>query len=176
MKDSDIADLRWAKDAAEIVELGVFFARNATKRPEYISHGEIQCELSRDGLGWDADAAALITASFENLHQSRFPKMVAGAWIKGKGPVAVAVVEIVEREKLKYATLEDLLVGEGSRLKGIGERMVRFIEEEMRSRGVDWLFLESGVRNEGAHRFFERLEYRQTSSVFAKRFSRKRRT
>jgi GNAT superfamily N-acetyltransferase len=102
--------------------------------------------------------------------------MVAGAWIKGKGPAAVAVVEIVEREKLKYATLEDLLVGEGSRLKGIGERMVRFIEEEMRSRGVDWLFLESGVRNEGAHRFFERLEYRQTSSVFAKRFSRKRRT
>jgi ribosomal protein S18 acetylase RimI-like enzyme len=158
------------------MELGAFFARNATKLAEYISHGEIQTELSRAGLGWATDATALITASFEDLHQGRFPKMVAGAWIEGKGPVAVAVVEIVERKKLKFATLEDLVVGEEARLKGLGERMVRFIEAEMRSRGVDWLFLESGVRNEGAHRFFERLDYRQTSSVFAKRLSRKRRT
>jgi GNAT superfamily N-acetyltransferase len=176
MKDSDIADLRWAKDAAEIMELGAFFARNATRLPEYISHGEIQCELSRDGLSWDADAAALIEADFEKLRRNRPPKMVAGMWVAGKGAVAVAVVKLVVLEKLKYAILEDLLVDEGARLEGIGERMVRFIEGEMRSRDVDWLFLESGVRNEGAHRFFENLEYRQTSKVFAKRFSRRRRT
>lgn len=176
MKNRHIAGVRWAKDAAEVAELGAFFARNAVGLPEYISHGEIQCELSRDGFSWDKKAAELIAVYFEQLSQDGFPAVAAGAWIDGKRPVAVAVVEIVERKKLKYAILEDLLVEEGSRLKGIGKRMVRFIEAEMRFRGVDWLFLENGVRNEGARRFFERLEYRQTSMVFAKRFSRRRQT
>jgi GNAT superfamily N-acetyltransferase len=175
MRDRGKADVRWAESEAEVVELGAFFARNAVKLPEYISHGEIQCELSRDGVSWDVKAAKSISAHFEQLSQDRLHALVAGAWIEGRGPVAVAVVEIVERGKLKYAILEDLLVEEGSRLKGIGERMVRFIETEMRSRRVDWLFLESGVRNERAHRFFEHLQYRQTSKVFAKRFSRRSR-
>lgn len=171
--DRSMAAIRWAKGAAEIMELGAFFARNAVELPEYISHGEIQCELSRDGLSWDAKAAKLITAYFRELGQNRVPVLVAGAWSEGGGPVAVAVVEIVERETLKYAILADLLVEAESRLKGIGGRMMRFIEKEMRSQGVDWLFLESGVRNESAHRFFENLQYRQTSKVFAKRLSRR---
>jgi GNAT superfamily N-acetyltransferase len=175
MRNSDIAGPRWAKGAAEIMELGAFFARNAVRLPGYVSHGEIQCELSRDGLTWDAKAAALIKADFEKLGRTRSAKLVAGMWAEDKGPVAVAVVKLVEREKMKYAVLEDLLVDEASRLEGVGARMVRFIETEMRSRGVDWLFLESGARNEAAHRFFETLEYRQTSKVFAKRFSRRRR-
>jgi ribosomal protein S18 acetylase RimI-like enzyme len=171
MKNGYIADVRWARDASEIVALGAFFAGNAVKLAEYISHGEIQCGLSRDGVNWDAKAAELITAHFEQLSQNRFPEKVAGAWI-GEKPVGVAVVEIVEQEELKYVVLCDLLVEKNRRHKGIGERMVEFIEADMRSQSVDWLFLESGVRNEAAHRFFKHLEYRETSRIFAKRLSR----
>jgi GNAT superfamily N-acetyltransferase len=173
MGNGDISDIRWAQDAKEIVKLGAFFAENAVRLPEYISHGEIQYGLSRDGARWDARATDLIEAHFKRLSQNSSRVKVAGAWTGDEKPVGVAILEVVDRDKLKYVVLADILVEERWRGKGIGERMVRFIEAQMRSQGVDWLFLESGTKNEGAHKFFAHLQYRETSKIFAKRLSRR---
>jgi N-acetylglutamate synthase-like GNAT family acetyltransferase len=46
--------------------------------------------------------------------------------------------------------------------------MMAMIEAEARSRGVAWLFLESGVRNHRAHGFFETAGFATVSHVFGK--------
>jgi ribosomal protein S18 acetylase RimI-like enzyme len=169
MDHSDAAVVRWASGATEVMQLGALFARIAVTLPEYISHGEVQCGLSGDGVAWSANAPESITADFEHIGQGGRSTRVAGAWLADKTPVAVAVVDLIERDKVRYAVLCDMVVEEGRRRTGVGERMVRFIEAEMRMQKVDWIFLESGMRNERAHRFFEKLNYREMSRVFAKR-------
>jgi ribosomal protein S18 acetylase RimI-like enzyme len=169
MDHGNVADIRWASDATEIMELGALFAHVAATLPDYISHGEVQCGLSGDGVTWSARAPELINADFERISQGRRSARVAGAWLADRTPVAVAVVDLVERDRVRYAVLCDLLVEKDRRHTGIGERMVRFIEAEMRMERVDWIFLESGIRNERAHRFFEKLEYSEMSRIFAKR-------
>lgn len=168
MTNGGVARIGWAKDAAEIVELGAFFAKSVVTLPAYISHGEIQCELSRDGSRWSAEAEKLIASFFDHLSQGGPSERVAGAWDRRRRPLAVAIVEIEERTTFKYAVLADILVEASVRGKGIGERLIHFIEQELRAEGANWLFLESGIKNKAAHKFFKRLEYRETSRVFAK--------
>ncbi|HEY7552618.1 MAG TPA: GNAT family N-acetyltransferase [Hyphomicrobiaceae bacterium] len=172
MSDSDAAVIGWATDPAEILALGAFFARNAVTLPDYISHGEVQFGLSRDGATWDVRAPDLVAAYFAQIADGQQSAKVVGAWLGNGRPVAVAVVDRIEREGLRYAVLCDILVEKDRRHAGLGERMVRLIEADMRAQRVDWIFLESGVRNARAHRFFGRLEYREVSRVFAKRLSR----
>jgi GNAT superfamily N-acetyltransferase len=117
---------------------------------------------------WDAEAAQRIAAHFKALGPN---ERIAGAWNGGNKPVGVAIVELVKRQTLVFAILNDILVAKDARLRGVGERMVRFIEEELRAEGVEWLFLESGLKNERAHKFFERLDYHETSRIFAKRLA-----
>lgn len=168
MDHGDVADIRWASDATEIVELGALFAHVAATLPDYISHGEVQCGLSGDGVTWSTKAPELINADFERISRGRHSARVAGAWL-ARTPVAVAVVDLVEGDRVRYAVLRDILVEKDRRHTGIGERMVRFIEAEMQTERVGWIFLESGIRNERAHRFFEKLEYSEMSRIFAKR-------
>ena len=66
-----------------------------------------------------------------------------------------------------FATLEDLLIAPGMRGGGLGTRMLAWVRAECRARGFRRLFLESGVRNDAAHRFFERHGFVQTSIVMA---------
>jgi ribosomal protein S18 acetylase RimI-like enzyme len=71
----------------------------------------------------------------------------------------------------QFAVLEDMAVEPSLRSLRIGERLLGEVEARVRARGIDWLFLESGVENEGAHRFFERHGFGTISHVFAKRLN-----
>lgn len=55
--------------------------------------------------------------------------------------------------------VEDLLVAEGRRSRGIGSHLMRSVEEEARRRRYDRLGLAVGVDNPGARRFYRRLGY-----------------
>lgn len=89
------------------------------------------------------------------------------------GAVAgVAVVAWEESERRRFAVLEDLAVEPELRSAGLGAAMLAEIEKAVAERAVDWLFLESGRRNDRAHLFFERHGFAEISRVFGKRIGR----
>jgi len=73
--------------------------------------------------------------------------------------VAIALVSYAET----YATIEDIIVSPSG--VGIGKEIMDWIATEALSPGIHRIFLESGINNERAHRFFEREGFHATSVV-----------
>jgi len=55
--------------------------------------------------------------------------------------------------------VDDLVVGEAARSRGIGRTMLERLESEARRLGCTVIELESGTQREGAHRFYFRAGY-----------------
>jgi GNAT superfamily N-acetyltransferase len=161
--------IAWEEGKAAWREAAAFFARIISLDPAYISHGEIQTALSRDGKTWIADLEArfLAEAAGDQIGRSLAVARDANGVIVG----AAAVSWNFETEDALFATLQDLAVEPLLRSKGLGTQMVEFVEREVRARKARWLFLESGKNNHRAHAFFERTGFEEVSHVFAKRLT-----
>lgn len=161
--------ITWTSDAADLQAVAAFFARVISQDAAYISHGEIQTALSLDGQTWRPDLAERFAADMAELGPHRSVAVARdGAQLIG----AAIVLWQIEAPEAPYAVLEDIAIDPAARSAGAGQAMVRFIETEASARGMKWLFLESGLNNDGAHRFFERAGYAPVSKVFAKRLGR----
>lgn len=130
----------------------------------YISHGEIQTGLSPDGRDWASNLAELYAADFVDLED----RDLLVVRLEDGTIAGVAIVAWEESKRRKFAVLEDMAVDPGLRSGGIGARIVEAVAERVRARGVSWLFLESGLRNERAHDFFKRHGFAEVSHVFAR--------
>jgi ribosomal protein S18 acetylase RimI-like enzyme len=82
--------------------------------------------------------------------------------------VAFALVVVERRPTLTYATLSDQVVSSERRGDGIGRELLRWLEARLAELGARKLFLESGVANDGAHRFFHREGFHTCSVVMVK--------
>ncbi len=158
--------IAWTADDAERHAVGQFMARVIAQDAAYISHGEIQTALSPDGKTWAPDLARRFGEDMRQLGPNR-----SVAIMRDGGRLVGAAIVLWETGALEapHAILEDIAVEPAARGAGAGEALVHFIEAEAKGRGMKWVFLESGLRNAGAHRFFERHGYEPVSSVFAKR-------
>lgn len=158
--------IAWTADDAELQAVGQCLARAISQDAAYISHGEIQTALSPDGRAWRPDLAQRFAEDMRQLGPNRSvavmreDKVLVGA--------AIVLWETKEPDAL-HAILEDIAIEPAARGAGAGQALVDFIEAEAKARGMKWIFLESGLRNAGAHHFFERLGYEPVSKVFAKR-------
>lgn len=158
-------DLSWAQDADERRAAAVFLAGAIAGDPSYISHGEVQQALSPDAVAWAPDLEARLIREFakadaaHGLAQARRSGVLVG----------VASASWESTAPAPYAVLADLAVASDLRGRGVGAALVAFVEAEARRRGLGWVFLESGVKNERAHDFFEREGFGVLSKVFAKR-------
>lgn len=132
----------------------------------YISHGEIQTGLSLDATHWAPDLATLYAADFVDLGEDRDLLVARDG---GGAIVGIAVVAWEETPRRKFAVLEDMAIDPARRSLGIGKRLLDAVAERVRGRGIEWLFLESGLRNVRAHAFFERNGFEEISHVFARR-------
>ncbi|MBN8839257.1 MAG: GNAT family N-acetyltransferase [Sphingomonadales bacterium] len=158
----------WDKSVAVAISAADFAARVIGSDTRYISHGEVQTGLSPDGKRWADDLAALYRNDFTELGDER-DLLVAR---DGVGDiVGIAVLAWEESKRRRFAVLEDVAVDIDRRSLGIGEGLLTEIEARVTARGVEWLFLESGVQNNRAHRFFERHGFSTVSHVFAKFYS-----
>ncbi|MDG2532422.1 GNAT family N-acetyltransferase [Sphingomonas sp. HITSZ_GF] len=161
-----MADLDWADDPATAEAVARFFARTIGDDPRYISHGEIQCGLSDDGLHWHPELEARFREDMRDIGEET-GLLVARA---ADGEIAgAAIVEWTVTRRVRFATLADLSVAPGQRSTGLGAHMLAAIECEARRRGMAWIFLESGKDNLRAHGFFERHGFKELSHVFARR-------
>jgi ribosomal protein S18 acetylase RimI-like enzyme len=156
-------DYRW-NDPADRADAAEFAGRVIGAEPAYISHGEIQTGLSLDGKTWAPGLAGRYAEDFADPGER---DMLVGR--DGEGQVrALLIVAWEESPRRKFAVIEDMAVDPAIRSSGVGTRLLEQAEARIRDRGVEWTFLESGLRNEGAHRFFERHGFRPQSKVFVK--------
>jgi GNAT superfamily N-acetyltransferase len=158
-----------AKDKDGLREFGQWMGKRTGLDPAYISHGEIQTGLSLDGVTWRADLETVAGEAATELALPDSPRQAFEAVDLNGVRVAGAVVLWLEEEPAPYAVLEDLVVEPAERGRGIAAGLLQFIETQARERGIEWLFLESGLRNGSAHRFFEGRGFAPISKVFSKR-------
>ncbi|WBH15364.1 GNAT family N-acetyltransferase [Sphingomonas radiodurans] len=157
---------RWDKSEAIARAAAAFAGAVIGSDTRYISHGEIQTGLSPDGKVWADGLPALYADDFLDLGEER-DLLVA---LDPDGAiVGMVVLAWEESARRRFAVLEDMAVDPAQRSLGIGERLLATVEARVAERGIDWLFLESGLDNHGAHRFFERHGFATVSHVFAKR-------
>ncbi len=66
------------------------------------------------------------------------------------------------------AFVEELAVASDHRKCGIGRMLVAAVEEWIRERSGELVMLDTGTKNEGARRFYERIGYREIGVVLIK--------
>lgn len=157
-------EYRWAR-TDELPSIAAFFSRIVALDASYVSHGEIQTGLSLDGKSWVAD---LDTRMAEDLAALGDDRSVAVA-IGHEGLVGAVIILWEVTPRVSFMVIEDLAVDPAQRSSGVGADLVRLAETEGAARGMKWAFLESGLHNDGAHRFFERHGFHAMSKVFSKR-------
>ena len=155
--------IRWA-NPADRATAAAFITAAIHPDPGYISHGEIQTGLSMNGEDWAPDLAEKMRADFAEPGPDRSIVLA----FEGDALICVGVVLKCFNERASYVVIEDIAVSPTARSGGIGRRVMSFVEDHARAWGADWAFMESGIRNDRAHAFFERLDYQPISKVFAK--------
>lgn len=163
MSLTDGLSLAW-NAPGDVPDAAEFAGRVIGDEPNYISHGEIQAGLSDDGQQWVDNLAERYAQDFAD-GEGRDHLVVRD----GAGDVVGLLIIAYEASKRRaFAVIEDMAVAPQMRSHGVGVHMLRKAEERIRTRGIEWVFLESGLRNEGAHRFFEEQGFGQISQVFGK--------
>jgi GNAT superfamily N-acetyltransferase len=86
--------------------------------------------------------------------------------------VIVGFFSLTQRESLyrqgRLAYLDEMVVEEGHRSKGVGAALLRHAEQLAREAGCNGLSMDSAFHREGAHRFYEREGYVKTGVIFEK--------
>jgi GNAT superfamily N-acetyltransferase len=160
-------NIDWCEDEATVPELVAFFLRHV--QPSYISHGEVMDDRATDFGVWAPDVAEVLTRELtEAVAPGHSPDRRVALARDGDELVAFALLRVERRPNLTYASLSDLVVSTEHRGDGIGREQLRWLEARLAELGVRKLFLESGVGNEGAHRFFHREGFRTCSVVMVK--------
>lgn len=150
-------------------ELADFFVANVD--PEYISHQEMQGGRALSANQWDSDLrSSLVKEVLEiwtTVATAECSRGIVEARIGGT-LVGMAIMSWYMSAKVPYSWGEDLVVLRSSRGKKIGLQMVEWILQELRNKGIRRVFLESGVGNDHAHRYFEQVGFSTCSIVMMK--------
>jgi GNAT superfamily N-acetyltransferase len=160
-------DLSFSWDhGSSAAEAAAFAARVIGSQPTYISHGEIQAGMTTpDGFHWMEGLEGHYAGEFASPggREMLIARDSAG------GIVGIGILHPELDGPVAYGVIEDMAVDPGLRSSGIGSAILERLIERARERHCDWVFLESGLGNEAAHRFFEREGFRMTSHIFARR-------
>lgn len=164
-RQMDILGTRLVTEQGALARLADFAASVIGADTRYISHGEIQTGLSHDAQHWSPRLAELFAQDFAALDSTRD---VLAVYDESDFPLGFAIVAWEETPRRRFAVLEDMVVTPLSRSRGIGTQLLAAAEARAKEKGVSWIFLESGLRNERAHHFFEAAGFAMLSHVFGK--------
>lgn len=149
--------LNWCHDPAQEAAIAALFMRQLS--PRYISHSELQGARAVAAGEWRRDLPDVLRAELREtlaLPPATAASLIATAHA-GDALAAIALVSIDEarRAARAFATLDDLVVDAPFQSASVGGQLFDWVCAELRQRGIARLFLESGIDNRGAHRFFE---------------------
>jgi GNAT superfamily N-acetyltransferase len=162
--------IAWCTNPAIADELARFFVRNVTA--DYISHEELQGPRAIELGRWRPNLAHILREQIaDRVGQGRGrvdrtaacrPVLAAR---DGNSLVGIALVSFFPSAPLPFGIIDDLVVDKERRGSGIGGTVMGWILNEFKEAGISRVFLESGIRNDSAHLFFERLGFKQISVV-----------
>ncbi len=124
----------------------------------------MQAGLSDDGKCWVRDLAKLYADDFADKGDRDILVVRDGQ----HQVTAMLIIAYEATKRRKFAIIEDMAVDPALRSHGVGAQMMERAEARIRERGVEWVFLESGIRNKDAHRFFEKSGFTKMSSIFGR--------
>jgi len=85
----------------------------------------------------------------------------------------IGIVTITRRQAFYYggpvAILEDIVIDEQHRGRGIGRQLVEYVEGELAKEGIQCFEVSSDFHREGAHVFWEKMGYKRSGYHFRKR-------
>ena len=150
-------ELSWCSDLSQAEAIAALFLRQLSAH--YISHSELQ-EQRAVAIGeWRRDLPQVVRAQLRHaLAQDPATATSLVATARTQGSLAgIALVSIDEAglASRAFATLDDLVVDAQFQGTGAGGQLFDWLCAELRRRGIERLFLESGIGNEHAHRFFK---------------------
>jgi len=138
-----------------------FFIANTT--PVYISYGELQCKRAKSPTEWSDNLYKVLLSEFKSAIKSTKYSLIKVEL--GSEIIAMALINFDK----DYAILEDGIVKQEYRSKGVGKEMLNYVEAYLKKKGIKKIFLESGIFNMKAHNFFEVNGYKVVSKVFYKK-------
>ncbi|MCR9130716.1 MAG: GNAT family N-acetyltransferase [Alphaproteobacteria bacterium] len=157
-------DIQRVIDPRELESVADWFASQLRLEPDYISHSEVLWGRARNADEWSSDLEAVVRREFEHADSDVF-RAVARV---DNELAALICTRFVSQDGAKFLVLEDLIVAPGHRRTGLARLLVREAERAAEEFRADWLVLESGWRNAGAHKFFESLGYAPISQTMMK--------
>lgn len=156
----------WASTEAQIKQAAEFFLKHV--EPDYISHGEVQSGRAQDFQTWSVNALDVLIEDFREALGDHALLAIAS---EGDEIVGIAFMSIFRNSRACFAVFEDVLTRPDSRSKGVATSLYQWIEKELITKGVTTIFLESGVKNSGAHHFLHGLGFETCSFVMSKKLS-----
>lgn len=160
----------WCQDPSQEQAIASLFLDNADA--SYISHSELQ-ESRADAPGrWSPRLAQALhddirSAIAQPPDSSHF--LLATAHLDGQlAGIAFVSIDTRALASRQFAVIEDMMTNPAMRGQGVGTTMLEWITTALRARGVQRLFLESGILNQHAHTFFEHHGFQTVSVVMIK--------
>jgi GNAT superfamily N-acetyltransferase len=164
--------IEWCHDAREAQALADFFQQNITTK--YISHAELQGPRTTESGEWAPDLGDVF---MEEIIECCASPSIGGreafsrniCILRESGVlVGLAYVSVRRTRRKTFAVLEDIVIDRGRRGSDLGTALVTWVLGELERIGVRRIFLESGLGNESAHHFFEKLGFQQCSIVMVR--------
>jgi ribosomal protein S18 acetylase RimI-like enzyme len=165
-------EIEWCHSKDLVQAMVSFFLENVDR--SYISHGEIQEGRAVDVQTWSPELPQLLRGEFEACLEFRSMEDGAckAAVATRNGEIsAVLILKLHRLRDVRFAVLSDLVVKKDCRGLGIGARVFSWLQGEVNKEGIRWIFLESGLQNQNAHRFFQSQGFEPCSIVMLKEIS-----
>ena len=146
------------------IQLCEFFSRIIESHKAYISHGELQMGIALD----NNELAPNYKDMWLNYldRQTENPDNTLLLYLEKETIIGFVLFGITNDGAAPYGVIFDLSVDPIYRGKHIGQELLQKATESFRNKGIKDCYLESGVNNHSAHRFFEHHGFKQVSDIF----------
>ena len=150
-------EVTWCNDPSQEQAITALFLRQLS--PAYISHSELQEQRAVATGEWRSDLPEVVRAQVRHAlaqEPSTATSLVAIARTHDSlAGIAFVSIDEARLASRAFASLDDLIVDSQFQGTGAGRQLFDWICAELKLRGIERLFLESGIDNEHAHRFFK---------------------
>ncbi|HEY9249073.1 MAG TPA: GNAT family N-acetyltransferase [Rariglobus sp.] len=135
---------------------------------KYITHSEVIEHRAAHTRRWAHFRRSLLADDLKRAIR-RQKRGEGGVLVATQGRRLLGVAVLLYERRHHYGIVEDIVVSEHCRGKGIGNLLMESAIGLMREAGMENVILESGIRNKEAHAFFRRHDFREAAIMFLRR-------
>ena len=167
--------ISWLTDRSLLEQVVRLFVSAAG--PEYPSHSDLMEGRADKPGSWAKDIEQVLAKEFDSLDLAHSPFTEPGTRISlamnksqlvGFAVVTHVLVDAGPQRQVRFGRIDDIIVSPEFRSEGVGTALMEWVEKSLQEGGVSRLFLESGIDNENAHRFFARCGFTKVSLTMLK--------